>query len=109
MTQATQPGAYQDDARREEDGVIDQRAQQIDPAGRHRVDRNAVESTPPEPVEDPAPTDPDLPSAPVEDPPATPEVRNAGPQEMNMPPRQWTKTDEENDESFPASDPPGNY
>jgi hypothetical protein len=37
-------------------------------------------------------------------------VRPAGPQEMHMPLRRgWTKTDEEIDESFPASDPPGNY
>jgi hypothetical protein len=37
------------------------------------------------------------------------EVRPAGPEAMRMPPRRWTKTDEESDESFPASDPPGNY
>jgi hypothetical protein len=37
-------------------------------------------------------------------------VRPAGPKEMQMPQkRRWTKTDEEIDESFPASDPPGNY
>jgi hypothetical protein len=36
-------------------------------------------------------------------------VRPAGPKEMQMPLRRWTKTDEEIDESFPASDPPGNY
>jgi len=36
-------------------------------------------------------------------------VRPAGPKKMDMPPRRWTKTDEEIDESFPASDPPGNY
>ena len=36
-------------------------------------------------------------------------VRPAGPEEMDLAPKTWTKTDEENDESFPASDPPGNY
>ena len=30
--------------------------------------------------------------------------RPAGPKTMDMPPRRWTKTDEESDESFPASD-----
>jgi len=37
-------------------------------------------------------------------------VRDAGPHAMrDEPNRPWTKTDEEIDESFPASDPPGNY
>ena len=36
-------------------------------------------------------------------------VRPAGPELMRDPPRRWTKLDEEIDESFPASDPPGNY
>lgn len=36
-------------------------------------------------------------------------VRPAGPHEMRDPPRRWSKLDEELDESFPASDPPGNY
>ena len=37
-------------------------------------------------------------------------VRNAGPESMaDSSKREWTKTDEESDESFPASDPPGNY
>lgn len=36
-------------------------------------------------------------------------VRPAGRKEMEVPPRTWSKTDEEVDESFPASDPPGNY
>lgn len=36
-------------------------------------------------------------------------VRTAGRKTMDMPPGRWTKTDEEADESFPASDPPGNY
>lgn len=36
-------------------------------------------------------------------------VRVAGRKEMQMPPKKWDKVDEESDESFPASDPPGNY
>lgn len=36
-------------------------------------------------------------------------VRDAGPDAMRDPPSGWSKTDEEDDESFPASDPPGNY
>lgn len=37
-------------------------------------------------------------------------VRDAGQDAMrDKSPDQWTKTDEESDESFPASDPPGNY
>jgi hypothetical protein len=36
-------------------------------------------------------------------------VRNAGRDEMTMPPRQWDRVDETLDESFPASDPPANY
>lgn len=36
--------------------------------------------------------------------------RDAGPEAMaDAPKREWTKTDEESDESFPASDPPANY
>lgn len=37
------------------------------------------------------------------------EVRPAGTDDMKNPPKSWTKEDEESDESFPASDPPGNY
>ncbi|QKG70780.1 hypothetical protein [Erythrobacter mangrovi] len=38
------------------------------------------------------------------------QVRDAGPQAMrDAPGGPWTKTDEEIDESFPASDPPSNY
>jgi hypothetical protein len=37
------------------------------------------------------------------------QVRPAGRETMDMPPSTWSKTDEEVDESFPASDPPGNY
>ena len=36
-------------------------------------------------------------------------VRPAGRKKMDIPPATWSKTDEEVDESFPASDPPGNY
>ena len=38
------------------------------------------------------------------------QVRNAGPKAMaDQPQRKWTEVDEDGDESFPASDPPGNY
>lgn len=36
-------------------------------------------------------------------------VRVAGRSEMDLPPGKWDEVDEESDESFPASDPPGNY
>lgn len=36
-------------------------------------------------------------------------VRSAGRREMAAPPRNWDRVDEAGDESFPASDPPGNY
>ncbi|GAA0266736.1 hypothetical protein GCM10009127_02870 [Alteraurantiacibacter aestuarii] len=40
----------------------------------------------------------------------TTQVRDAGPEAMADPPvREWTKVDEQGDESFPASDPPANY
>lgn len=39
--------------------------------------------------------------------PAT--IRNAGPAEMRDPPTDWDAVDERDDESFPASDPPGGY
>ena len=35
--------------------------------------------------------------------------RPAGRKKMDIPPSTWSKTDEESDKSFPASDPPGNY
>jgi uncharacterized membrane protein YebE (DUF533 family) len=38
------------------------------------------------------------------------QVRDAGPNAMrDRSKRKWSKTDEASDESFPASDPPGNY
>lgn len=38
------------------------------------------------------------------------QVRDSGPAAMaDSPKRDWSKTDEEADESFPASDPPANY
>lgn len=37
------------------------------------------------------------------------QVRNAGPDEMALPPRNWDIVDQQADETFPASDPPGNY
>ena len=36
-------------------------------------------------------------------------IRDAGPESMRGTPRGWSNTDEELDQSFPASDPPGNY
>lgn len=39
----------------------------------------------------------------------TPHIRTAGRREMKHPPRNWDIVDEQGDESFPASDPPGNY
>jgi hypothetical protein len=38
-----------------------------------------------------------------------PEVRDAGPDAMATPPKRWDMVDQQADESFPASDPPGNY
>lgn len=38
------------------------------------------------------------------------DIRDAGPAAMrDKTSREWTETDEDLDESFPASDPPGNY
>lgn len=38
-----------------------------------------------------------------------PDNRPSGTDDMKNPPKEWRKEDEESDESFPASDPPGNY
>lgn len=40
---------------------------------------------------------------------AMPKVRDAGPESMTTPPKRWDQVDQQADESFPASDPPGNY
>lgn len=37
------------------------------------------------------------------------QVRDAGPEAMRDKPSNWSEADETSDESFPASDPPGNY
>lgn len=36
------------------------------------------------------------------------EVRDAGPEAMENPPKSWDEVDQASDESFPASDPPPN-
>ncbi|MEY4983078.1 MAG: hypothetical protein RIR62_1344 [Pseudomonadota bacterium] len=36
-------------------------------------------------------------------------VRAAGPENMETPPEDWDSVDQQSDESFPASDPPGTY
>jgi hypothetical protein len=37
------------------------------------------------------------------------QIRESGPDAQGTKPKKWDKTDEEVDESFPASDPPANY
>ncbi|WP_292290369.1 hypothetical protein [Marivita sp.] len=96
------------DVQREKGNVINQTAQQIDPAGRHRVDVNAnVESdlTTKQPGGLPQNLPPQGPDSAQDG----KEVRDAGPKEMQNPPERWDEVDEEVDESFPASDPPANY
>jgi hypothetical protein len=39
----------------------------------------------------------------------TTHVRDAGVENMDHPPKRWDMVDQQSDESFPASDPPGNY
>jgi hypothetical protein len=39
-------------------------------------------------------------------PPDFPEVRDAGPEAMENPPKTWDEVDEASGQSFPASDPP---
>lgn len=36
-------------------------------------------------------------------------IRAAGPENMRFTPKDWDIIDEQVDQSFPASDPPGNY
>ncbi|TQS73285.1 hypothetical protein ERN12_05875 [Rhodobacteraceae bacterium] len=115
---------------RRKGNVINQTAQQIDPAGLHRVDVNASAQSdmntkqpgnlPPKTSDDGRRDDgseehvidpkADPPEPRIASPEANPKaVRDAGPEEMKNPPKKWTLEDEESDESFPASDPPGNY
>lgn len=37
------------------------------------------------------------------------EIRDAGPDAMEHPPKTWDEVDQASDESFPASDPPATY
>ena len=103
---------------RKRGNVIYQTAQQIDPAGRHRVDVNASaegDLNTKQPAHLPQDTEAKPQGAvehadnPDDQQDAPKPVRDAGPKEMQNPPRKWTREDEESDESFPASDPPGNY
>lgn len=38
-----------------------------------------------------------------------PEIRDAGPEAMQNPPKCWDEVDEASDQSFPASDPPATH
>ncbi len=77
--------------------------------------------TPPKPAQPETQPPPHIPDGHTADPPPAPvkgaedaekapdHLRVAGRKEMDMPPRRWDIVDEQGDESFPASDPPGNY
>lgn len=74
------------------------------------------ETPTPPPVPPETEPSPHIPGGNTGDPPELPiegkepdHVRVAGRKEMDMPPRRWDIVDEQSDESFPASDPPGNY
>ncbi|MCZ0813483.1 MAG: hypothetical protein ACQEVT_14050 [Pseudomonadota bacterium] len=95
------------EVQRQEGNVINQSAQQIDPAGRYRVDVNANtegELNTKQPGHLPKYLPPQGPD-PVRD---RKTVREAGPKEMENPPERWDEVDEETDQTFPASDPPAN-
>lgn len=79
------------------------------PADAQKADTRTPDPKSPDPkTADPKTAEPNA-SDPKTDAPATPHVRVAGRKEMDLPPRKWDNVDEEADESFPASDPPGNY
>jgi len=96
------------EVQRQEGNVINQTAQQIDPAGRHRVDVNANtegEWNTKQPGDLPEDLPPQGPGSALDH----RAVREAGPKQMENPPKSWDEVDEENDQTFPASDPPANY
>ncbi|SEO76216.1 hypothetical protein SAMN04490248_111103 [Salinihabitans flavidus] len=96
------------EVQRKRGNVINQTAQQIDPAGRHRVDVNANTEGGLN-TKQPGHLPEDLPAQGPDPQQDRKSVRDAGTEEMENPPKRWDEVDEENDESFPASDPPANY
>ncbi|QPM92389.1 hypothetical protein [Pseudooceanicola algae] len=118
------------EVQRHEGRTINQTARQIDPASRHRVDVNANAQGSMKQPGDPldltnadqahGADEPGQEASVKQQPEALEEseprddkksdyIRPAGPKEMENPPKRWTETDEEVDQSFPASDPPANY